>query len=201
MVRVRFSWMALILLLAVSVLVGCDDPMGDALALEKDGDWEGALVIYQRVLAEDPTDLEALSGMATGLWLLGRYDQALPFQLKVVSVDAEDVQTRVELAFNYVNYQDRAADAVNVLQEAVFIDRSARLLTYLGQAQREAGDLKAAESSFAEAIAVDATYGYAYFQLTRLLETQGRTEDAATVVESAERNGVELAEFGNDAAR
>lgn len=190
--RARTVFAAFGVMVMVLTIVGCDDPMGDALALEKDGNWEAALAIYDKVLANDPRDREALSGMATGLWLLGRYDEALTYQEKVVASDPDDVETRVELAFNYLNHQESAADAARVLRGAVAIERSARLLTYLGQALREAEDLRGAEDAFREAIAVDGTYGNAYHQLVRLLEEQGRSDEIASVLEEAEENGVNV---------
>ncbi len=180
--------------LVALVAAGCSDPTRDALTLEKNGDWEGALVVYRAVLAEDPDDLEALSGMATALWLLGRYDEALPFQERVVGADPQDIQTRVELAFNYLNHQGRPTDAAKVLDEAVALERSARILTFRGQAEKQAGELERAESSFREAIAVDASHGYAYYQLATLLEEEGRDEEAALVRQDAENKGVELIE-------
>ncbi len=47
--------------------------------------------------------------------LLGRHDEALALQERVVALDPKDVQTRIELGFNYLNHQKRAADAVRVL--------------------------------------------------------------------------------------
>jgi len=166
--------------------------MGEALALEKGGDWEGALVIFREVLEDDPADIEALSGAATALWLLGRYDEALPFQEKVVEADPEDAQTRMELGFNYLNHQGRALDAVHVLEEGVMIEESEQMLMYLGLAKRESGNLRGAEEAFREVIEINPSNGYAYNLLVSLLADQGRTEDAALVVEEARANGINV---------
>lgn len=166
--------------------------MAEALALEKGGDWDGALEVYQRVLKEKPGDLGAMTGMATGLWLTGRYDDALAFQEAVVAANPQDIQTTLELAFNYLNHQGRPRDAVDLLEEASSLEYSGRILTYLGLARREAGDLSGAEESFREAIAAEPTYGLAYHELVRLLEQQGRTEEAAVVRAEASKNGVEV---------
>lgn len=180
--------------LSGAALASCSDPMGDALALEKGGDWESALGIYRAVLEEHPGDLEALSGAATALWLLGRYDEALPYQETVVAADPEDGQTRMELGFNYLNHQGRSVDAVRVLEEGVMIEESDEMLVYLGLARRESGDLRGAEEAFRRAIEVDPSYGYAYRLLVALLEDQGRTEDAALVVRAAREEGVKITE-------
>ena len=172
--------------------IGCSDAMGDARELENAGDWEGALAIYQQVFAEDPNDTGALSGAAVSLMALQRYDEALVLQERVVAIDATDVLIRVEVGFNYLNHQGRAADAVRVLREAADLEPSAKNLTFLAQAQSVSGDDEGAESTLRRAIEVDTRYSYAYTQLVSLLEDQGRTEDADEVRQEAGTLGISM---------
>ncbi len=175
-----------------AVCLGCGDDLGDARDLEKAGDWEGALAVYQRVLTERPDDVKAFSGAAVALMVLQRYEEALAYQEQVVAADPSDGQTRIELGFNYLNHQDRPSDAARVFEEAVALEPTAKNLTFLAQAQKGAGDLQSAESTLRKAIEADPTYGYAYGQLVDLLSDQGRADEATQVEEEARALGVQL---------
>jgi tetratricopeptide (TPR) repeat protein len=172
------------------LLAGCSDRAGEARQLENAGDWPGALALYNEVLAEDPDDQTALSGAAVALLVLQRYDEALGFQERLVAADPGDVQIRVELGFNLLNHQARPADAVVVLREAVALEPSAKNLTFLAQALEQSGDQGEAEAALRKAIVADAAYGYSYTQLVRLLEEEGRLEDAAEVKDQAAAMGI-----------
>jgi tetratricopeptide (TPR) repeat protein len=171
---------------------GCSDPNKEARELEGAGDWQGALAVYQAVLAEEPDDLSALSGAAVALAILHRYDEALPLQERVIAADPQDAQTRVELGFNYLSHQGRPLDAVRVLAEAVELEPTAKNMTFLAQAQLGAGDTEGAEQSLRKAIETDPVYGYAYSQLADLLAADGRDDEATQVIEDARSRGVEV---------
>jgi tetratricopeptide (TPR) repeat protein len=178
-------------LVALSLtLLGCTDLKSDARELEKQGDLTGAVSAYQKVLEGNPDDLEALEAAGVDLALLGRYDEALALQERLVALDPTEVETRLELGFNYLSHQDRPDDAVRVFGEAARLDPSAKNLAFLAQAQMTSGDLAAAEETLRQAIAVDPKYAAAYIRLVALLEVQGRVEDAALVVEQALLQGI-----------
>ena len=109
--------------------------MAEAEQLEAQGDVEEAVVVYEEVLQENPDDVEALSRAAVDLAFMGRFNDALPLQERMVAPGATDVQTRVELGFNYLNHQERPNDAVRVFGEAAELEPSAKNLTFLAQAQ------------------------------------------------------------------
>jgi tetratricopeptide (TPR) repeat protein len=183
----------IVLLVVASVGVwagGCGDPTDKARELENAGDWQGALGVYQRVLADQPDNLAALSGGAVALVMLRRYDEALDLQERVIAADAEDALTRVELGFNYLSYQGRPMDAVRVLSEAVELEPTAKNMTFLSQAQKAAGDLEECERSLRKAILVDPGYGYAYGRLAGLLTEEGRMDEATQVIEDARSRGL-----------
>jgi len=168
----------------------CGGELAEAQQLEQAGEWEAALSVYQQVLAEDPENVAALSGAAVALMVLQRFDEALRFQERVAAVDPEDVQTRLELGFNYLNHQDRPGDAVRVLEEATELDPTAKNLTFLAQALEQAGDAEGAEQALTRAIEVDPLYQYAYSRLARLLESQGRGVEAQALWVQAANAGV-----------
>jgi tetratricopeptide (TPR) repeat protein len=179
------------IILGVSALA-CGDALERALNLEKAGDLEGAIVIYEKVVADDPDNLEALSAEAVCLLQLLRYDEALSLQERVVALDPKDSQSRVELGFNYLNHQNRSADAVRVLSEACEIEPIGKNLAYLAQAKVAAGDVSGAESTLRNALEVDPAYGYAYAQLALLLEAENRSQEAERVRQLAIAHGIDL---------
>jgi tetratricopeptide (TPR) repeat protein len=174
---------------------GCGGALKHAKELESSGDWEGALAAYQRVLADKPDELAALSGAAVALMVLQRFDEALEYQERVIAADPHDAQTRVELGFNYLNHQDRPADAVRVLGEAARLEPTAKFITFLGQAQMVAGDFQSAEQSLRRAIEVDPQYGYAYAVLAGLLSDEGRGDEATQLKDDARSRGVKVTDL------
>ena len=136
---------------------------------------------YRNLLAGEPENLDALSGLAVALVMLQRWDEALAVQERVVALDADDTQTRTELGFNYLNHQDRPADAVRVFREAAVIEPSGKHLAFLAQAQIAGGDIDGAEQTLREAVETEPPYARAFSMLIDLLEESGRTEDAAQV--------------------
>ncbi len=145
-----------------------------------------------QALKGDPDNVEILAALAADLTLLGKHDEALPFQERVVALDPNDVQTRVELAYNYLNHQDRAVDAVRVFAEAASLDATAQHLTFLAQAQIVTGDTGGAEQTLRHALEVDPQYAYSYMVLDSLLVSQGRTAEAAELKDLALLRGVQL---------
>lgn len=190
--------MAAIIVVAVVLLAaGCGGGLEEARSFDSQGDIEGAIVAYRAVLAETPEDVEALTGLAVDLIMLGRFDEALPVQEKVVALNQDDVQTRIELGFNYLNHQNRPADAVRVLSEAALLDPSARNLTYLSQAHMRAGRTVDAEIALREAIQNDPQYPHSYSVLMNLLQTSGRADEAERIEALALENGVTLSTLVN----
>lgn len=181
--------------ITVSVVApGCSDPLAEARALEHQGDLTGAVLLYQEALEDDPGNADALEGMIVDLLLLGGFDEALPFQERLVAADSEDAQARIELGFNYLNHQARPLDAVGVFQEAAELEPSAKNLTFLAQAQIVAGEGHEAEEVLHQAIAVDPSYPYSYSVLIGLLKGQERSTEAEHVVEEASLHGIEIAD-------
>ncbi len=184
----------MVALLAVGFpITGCGDGLiTQAQEAERAGDLRGAVALYQRQLERRPDDRTAIKGLAVDLFLLRDFDAALPFQEKAVALYPADVQLKAELAFNYLNHQTRPDKAVEVLAEAVAREPSAKILTFLAQAQMAAGKLADAEASLRAAIAEEPQYDRAYSLLIRLLERQGRLEDAAEVRQAAGAAGLRL---------
>ena len=160
--------------------------------LEAQGDLTGAVEVYRHLLGRSPDDVVVLRALALDLLLLQRYDDALSVQERIVALDPKDALTRVELAFNYLNHQERAADAVTYLTQACALEPSAKYLTFLAQAQMETGDVVGAEQNLRRGLATDPSYPHAYGVLLRLLGQEGRTQEAQALRQEAEAQGVAL---------
>lgn len=172
--------------------VGCSGNLGEARELEARGDLMGAVAIYEMMLADDPDDLDALAGIATDLLMLQRYDEALEFQERVVALDPEDVQTRLELGFNYLNHQEEPDEAVRVLSEAAALEPSGKHMGFLAQAQVLSGDVTGGEATLREALDKEPQYGRTYELLIGLLQADGRESEVVAVQDLAAHRGVDL---------
>ncbi len=139
---------------------------GHALSIE--GKLEEANRMYSARLSTDKNDIAAVRGMAVNLFLMRRYDQALPFQQLVVKLDDRDAQTRVELGLNYLVHQDEPLEATFVLREAATIDPSPRNRTLLAKALVAAGDPPAAVYQLRSVLASAPEYDYARQTLVQL---------------------------------
>jgi tetratricopeptide (TPR) repeat protein len=188
--RLLVMWVVCLLPALALLVSACSSDVDKARKLENEGDIGGAIAIYQAVLKDDSGNVAALSALGSDLMIQGRFDEALPIQEETVKLDSKDVQTRVELGFNYLNHQNRPSDAVRVLKEAAALDGSAKNLTFLAQAQAAAADTAGEEASLRQAIAKDPKYPHAYTLLRDLLVSLGRTQDAAQVGDMARQQGV-----------
>jgi tetratricopeptide (TPR) repeat protein len=182
------------LIVAAVVLTSCGDQLGGARALEQKGDLKGAVAAYRQALQHDPKNVAILALLGADLLLLGNYDEALPVEEQVVALDPKDVQTRVELGFNYLNHQHQPVKAVECLNQAAALQPTAKHLTFLAEAQIVAGDPSGAEQSLDKALKTDPKYPYTYFVLLSLLNSQGRANDASRLREQARLNGVDLSQ-------
>jgi Tfp pilus assembly protein PilF len=189
--RLRQLFVMIALMVVAVILTSCGSLAAEAQSLENKGDLKGAVAVYREALRHDPNDVNVLAHLGSDLMLLGNFDEALPIQERVVALDPKDVQTRVELAFNYLNHQNQPAKAVQHLTQAVAVDPSAKNLTFLAQAQIKAGDSAGAEKNLDMALKTDPKYGFSYVVLIGLLQTQHRTDEAAQVRAQALQQGVD----------
>ncbi len=166
----RRSGKLVILMVCLGIaLSACGDArLGRARALEDRGALAEANELYLDVLADHPDDLASLKGLAVNLVLLRRFDEALPYQERTIAADPRDVQTRVELAFNYLNHQARPDAAVRVFQEAVALDPSPKHRTFLAQSLIASGNTAEARSILLDVMKVDPGYRYASTILRKL---------------------------------
>lgn len=83
-----------------------------------------ALSAYLQVLEKDPHDKEVMERASVCLLQLQRYNEALVLQERLVFLEPDNAQVRIELGFNYLNHQERPAEAAKVLGEAAELEPS-----------------------------------------------------------------------------
>jgi len=153
--------------------------LGEARQLEVNGDLAGANAIYEELLADDPRMVDAARGLGLNLALLGRFDDALPYQQKVVQLDPRDSQTWIELAFNYLNHQSEPERGLRAMDEGARLDRSPKNRTFLAQALLLNDKTSSAKAELEAVITEHPDYSYAQVVLARQLQRAGRLEEAA----------------------
>lgn len=181
--RLQISWLRWTVLLtacgilaigSAAVASASDTRMGgrldEARRLEMHGNLAAANVIYLTVLADDTGEIAAVKGLAVNLALLGRYDEALPYQQEAVRMDPHDAQAWVELAFNYLNHQSEPSVGLQAMEQGATIDPSPRNRTFLAQALLLNGDESAAMSELAEVVTDYPDFEYARILMDRLRE-------------------------------
>ena len=193
--RISLSAVGIVLVLLLGVVsAGCSSRSDEALHFDAQGNLKAGMAIYQQIIKQDPNNVGALAGMGSDLFLTQEFNQALPFEERTVELDHKDAETRIELGFNYLNHQNRPADAVCMFAEAASLDGSAKNFCFLAEAQRVTGSVVAAKASLHKAIDKDPKYAYSYQLLIVILDSQGRSDDAAAVFQQAAAQGVHLQE-------
>ncbi len=153
----------------------------------------GALQVYTEIVESEPNNQAAIEGAAVCLFALKRFDEALVLEEKLATTDPTNAQIRVELGFNYLNHQNRPADAVRVLAEAVEVEPTAKNLCFLAQAHMVVGNAEPAEQALRRAIDEEPEYAYSYQLLIGLLQDQGRADEAGEIAGLAASRGLTLA--------
>lgn len=75
------------------------DYLNEALALERQGDYEAALTSYRLALRDHPSDLLVLQNMAIAFTKTNRGDEAIRFYRRALEIDATLAGAHYGLAF------------------------------------------------------------------------------------------------------
>jgi tetratricopeptide (TPR) repeat protein len=78
---------------------GNPDYLGEALALEKVGDYDGALTSYRLALRQSPNNVRVLENMAIAFSKLGQLDDAIRSYKRALSIDPKLSGAHYGLAF------------------------------------------------------------------------------------------------------
>jgi Flp pilus assembly protein TadD len=126
---------------------------------------------YQRVLAKDPKNLDALSNLGVVYFRIGKIRSAESTLKKALAIAPNDDFVLTTLGI--VHYrQSRFDDALRELRKAIEINpNSATAHNYLGITASQKGRQKEAEKEMLQAIAKDPNYADAHFNLAVILIT------------------------------
>ena len=87
------------------------DYLNEALALERQGDYDAALTSYRLALRDHPTDLRVLQNMAIAFTKTQRIDEAIRVYRRALEVDATLAGAHYGLAFLLIRRGDTTAAA------------------------------------------------------------------------------------------
>jgi tetratricopeptide (TPR) repeat protein len=137
----------------------------------------------------DPTNPSYLYWLGRLDYDTGKYAAAVARLRRVISLEPGFIRAYDNLGLCY-EALNKPEDAIVQYREAI---RRARLLgepwpwpfLNLGVLQRKAGELAEAEALFREALAIDASFAPALYQLGTVLEYEGRVDEAVTALQQA----------------
>jgi tetratricopeptide (TPR) repeat protein len=99
------------------------DYLNEALALERQGDYEAALTSYRLALRDHPTDLRVLQNMAIAYTKTNRVDEAIRFYRKALDIDYSLAGAHYGIAFLLLK---RGENEVAVKHLRAFLGRPPR---------------------------------------------------------------------------
>jgi len=159
-----------------------------AQSAENAGDLESALSMWIRLGSETRDAIfYCRAGMAAERLKRWREaEDALRRALKLdpMSVEAMECLGSLFLARTDGDPGEQLLEARNWFERALRVDRSARLLTFLGSTYSALGDKRAAREVLREAVSLDSTYEEAYFNIA-LLEKDQNPQEAQDLLEKA----------------
>ncbi len=88
--------------------------------------YEAAVVLYEQLLGQDPTNIDLMNNLALTLHYVGRSDEALRLIGQGVALDT--AHQRIRLTHGFILGQvGRTAEAVGALNEAIAVDQTSEL--------------------------------------------------------------------------
>ncbi|MBT4044704.1 MAG: tetratricopeptide repeat protein, partial [Rhodospirillaceae bacterium] len=149
-----------------------------ALSQHQAGEAADAEALYHKVLAEDPSHLDATFNLATLLGAQGRANEAIPLYELILEVLPEDADTLSNMGNAYAKAArlEEAADcyrralAENPLLAAAHVN--------LGNLFYQGGELDQAIDNYREAISIDPNIANAHNNLGTILLAAGKRDEA-----------------------
>jgi tetratricopeptide (TPR) repeat protein len=142
------------------------------------GKWQQAEELYQQILQQQPSQVDALHllGMIAGQ--SGRYAEAADYLQTTVRLKPDFAAAYSDLGTVFI-LQARFAEAVECFRQAVRLKPDfASAYSNLGNALRELGDLDEAVASLRKAVLIDPDFVEAHLNLGIALEAQGKLDEA-----------------------
>lgn len=99
------------------------DYLNEALALERQGDYEAALTSYRLALRDHPRDLRVLQNMAIAFTKTSRHEEAIRHYRRALEIDSTLAGAHYGLAFLLLHRGDREGASRHL---RAFLDRPPR---------------------------------------------------------------------------
>lgn len=122
------------------------DYLNEALALERQGDYEAALTSYRLALRDHPNDLRVLQNMAIAYTKTNRYDEAIRIYRRALEVDGTLAGAHYGIAFLLLRRGDADAAARHLRAFLGHPPRGPEAQRWVEHAERALADLGGAES-------------------------------------------------------
>ena len=90
------------------------DYLNEALALERQGDFDAALTSYRLALRDDPTDIRVLQNIAIAFSKADQYDEAIRYYRKALDIDSTLMGAHYGLAFLLIKRGETDAAAIHL---------------------------------------------------------------------------------------
>jgi len=158
--------------------------------------YDEAVLLYSIVLGIDPTDFDALFGMADSLENLGNYEASIIYYDLILEIDSSDVDALfgIALAFENLGKDEEAISYYNQAIEIEIEDESFGEISdedfdlldeFLEQAEElfEEENYEEAISYYDKALAIDSTNVEALFGKSLVLESLGEEEESFSNLE------------------
>ncbi|MBW3542552.1 MAG: tetratricopeptide repeat protein [Planctomycetes bacterium] len=169
-----------------------------------------AIALFEQLLAEEPTCVAALEGLAAAQFLNGDLDGAVEAYTRITRLDVRNGKALINLGAVY-NRQGEYAKAADAVRRGIQREKkSAQGYYNLGIAQKHLGQKSMAVNAYREAIRLDPQMVEAYLNLANLYLEMGSTSQAVDHYKKAlevnpeferARHGLLAAESADGAAR
>ncbi len=154
------------------------------------GNWSANLALYGQAVSVAPDNAIAQNALGQQLFHYGQLDDGMSHLQLAAAADPESYEVRISLGHAY-GQLGNWEEAVRQLRIATRVNPSACAYAHLGDAQRSAGQLTAAEDSYRYALTVPPCPSHLHWALADLLRQEGklaaaRTEYRAELAEPAD---------------
>lgn len=123
------------------------DYLNEALALERQGDYDAALTSYRLALRDNPADLRVLQNMAIAFTKTSRHDEAIRYYRKALEIDHSLAGAHYGISFLLIHRGERDVAAAHL---RAFLDRPLRgpdAAKWIQHAQETLAEIDAAGDS------------------------------------------------------
>ena len=149
-----------------------------ALSMQRRGRLDAAEEIYQRVLAADPHQVDALHFLGLSRHHRGQHEAGIALVEKALALAPDNVDARSNLG-NMLAANGRLAEAEATYRQALSLRPDhVNALANLGSVLRRRGDLAGAEAALRGALALAPDHAEAHHNLANVLRAADRDEEA-----------------------